>query len=63
MIEIKLTNKELKMLKYILIFTGADPLTAENLTDLLKEPVSDKDIHKLLKNLNNNLKTLKGMGY
>ena len=53
MIEIKLTDKEFKMLKYILTFIGDDPLTAEHLSDLLDEPVSDEDLNKLLKNLNN----------
>ena len=62
MIEIKLTDKEFKMLKYILIFTGADPLTAEHLSDLLNEPVSDEDLNKLLKNLKDS-NDLKKLGY
>ena len=62
MIEIKLTDKEFKMLKYILTFIGEDPLTSEHLSDLLNEPVIDEDLNKLLKNLNNS-NNLKKLGY
>tara|TARA_R100000353_G_scaffold140850_1_gene100402 strand:- start:2168 stop:2362 length:195 start_codon:yes stop_codon:yes gene_type:complete len=53
MIEIKLTKKEFKMLRYIFIFTTPDPLTTENLSELLKETVTEKDIDNLFRALNN----------
>ena len=62
MIEIKLTDKEFKMLKYILTFVEDDVLTAEHLSDLLDEPVSDEDLNKLYKNLSES-NDLKKLGY
>jgi|TARA_R100000479_G_scaffold17995_1_gene6826 hypothetical protein len=62
MIEIKLTDKEFKMLKYILTFVEDDALTAEHLSDLLDEPVSDEDLNKLYKNLSES-NDLKKLGY
>tara|TARA_Y100000004_G_scaffold54541_1_gene60770 strand:- start:189 stop:383 length:195 start_codon:yes stop_codon:yes gene_type:complete len=53
MIEIKLTKKEFKILRYILVYTGNDAFIAKNLSDYLGEPVTDQDLTNLFGNFNN----------